>query len=390
MGDRVAIIGIGQTPSKVRRDDVNCNEMINDAVRLALEDSGVGIDDIDTVITGNMELFEGHYLSGALISDYCGAFMKPGMKMNTGGTTGGTVVHSAAHHVSSGLFKTALAIGWQKQDAVVSIAALLTAREPLFDRGISAGAVNVFSTMGLKYMQDTGCPEEVAAMSRVISGYHASLNPNAHVRHEVTVDSVMNSRLLVWPVRLLHMSPASCGACALILANEDFAKKLDQRKVVWIKDHVVTHRESFTMRGGMVEAQPEPYAIQIGAEKIYKRNGITNPAKEIDVWEMYIPSSWAEMSYMEWCHVCEKGEAWKLVEKGETRLDGSVPQNPSGGVVCTNPIGASGVIRVAEAALQIRGDAGDHQVTGKDVKTAMASSWGSVHWWNMTLLSKTL
>ena len=63
MGDRVAIIGIGQTPAAVRREDVNCNEMINDAVRLALEDSGVGIEDIDTVISGNMELFEGHYLT---------------------------------------------------------------------------------------------------------------------------------------------------------------------------------------------------------------------------------------------------------------------------------------------------------------------------------------
>jgi len=59
-------------------------------------------------------------------------------------------------------------------------------------------------------------------------------------------------------------------------------------------------------------------------------------------------------------------------------------------VVCTNPIGASGVIRVAEAALQIRGDAGEHQVTRKDVKKAMATSWGSAHWWNMTLLSKTI
>jgi acetyl-CoA C-acetyltransferase len=390
MGERVAIIGIGQTRHRSRRPDVNCYEMINEAVRLALEDAGIGIKDIDAVITGNMDLFEGHYLSGPYVSDYCAAFMKPGMKMNTGGTTGGTVVHSAVHHVSSGLFRTALAIGWQKQDAAPSISALLTAREPLYDRGISAGAVNIFATMGLKYMEETGCPEEIAAISRVNAGYHASKNPNAHVRQEVTVEEVMKSRIIVWPVRLLHMSPTSCGACVLVLANESFARRMEKKKVVWVMDHCVVHRETFTMRGGMVEAKPEPYAIQVGAEMIYKRNGITNPAKEIDCWELYIPSSWAEMPFMEWCHICEKGQAWRLVEKGETRLDGSVPQNPSGGVVCTNPIGASGVIRVAEAALQIRGDAGEHQVTRKDVKKAMASSWGSAHWWNMTLLSKTI
>ncbi|MFQ5925698.1 MAG: hypothetical protein ACE5IE_06860 [Dehalococcoidia bacterium] len=87
--------------------------------------------------------------------------------------------------------------------------------------------------------------------------------------------------------------------------------------------------------------------------------------------------------------LCEKGEAWKLLEKGVWDLEGEFPVNPSGGVVCTNPIGATAMIRVAEAALQIRGDAGEHQVT-REVKRAIASSWGGASWSILFLLTKSL
>jgi acetyl-CoA C-acetyltransferase len=378
MGEKVAIVGMGQTKHRFMRPDVNHEEMITEAVRLALDDAGLQLKDIDTVIIDNMDLFEGHYLSDAMVVEGAGMVLRPGLKMNTGGTSGATAVAAGWHHVASGLFETALVIGWQKQDAAPSIAALATAREPFYDRGIAAGAVGIFATMGLQYMQATGCREEHAALARVIMADNARRNPYAHLKMPLATDEVLKSRVLVWPVRLLHMSPTSCGACALVLANEKRAKRAP-KPPVWIRDLETAHREVSVFRGGCVEPMPEPSAIEVAAAKIYRRNGITKPARDIDVWELYTPSSWALFPWMELFGICEKGEAWRLVEKEVIRIEGEIPIEPSGGVVSTNPIGASGVIRVAEAALQLRGEGGERQVT-KKAETAIACAWGAASW----------
>ncbi|MFH1241861.1 MAG: thiolase family protein [Pseudomonadota bacterium] len=386
MGERVGIIGIGQTDHRFLRPDVNHEEMIHEAVTLALEDADLTIRDIDTVIIDNMDLFEGHYLSDAMVVDGAGMYLRPGLKMNTGGTSGATAVAAGWHHIASGVFGTALVIGWQKQDAAPSIASLVTAREPFYDRGMAAGAVGIFATMGLSYMEETGCREEHAALARVIMADNARRNPHAHLKLELTVEDVLHSRVLVWPVRLLHMSPTSCGACALILANEKRSKK-GAKPPVWIRDMETAHREVSVFRGGCVEPHPAPSAIEVASTRLYRRNGITRPARDIDVWELYTPSSWALFPWMELFSICEKGRAWRLVEKEAIRIEGEIPIEPSGGVVSTNPIGASGVIRVAEAALQLRGEAGDRQV-GKRAETAIACAWGAASWIVIFYLSK--
>ena len=389
MPERVAIVGIGETEHKYIRPDVTHEELINQAVRKALEDAQLTIKDIDTVVTGSMDLFEGHYLADTMYIDGAGMLFKPGFKLNTGGTIGSSTVVAGWHHIASGLFETALVVGWQKQDAAPSVSALLTTREPLYDRWLSAGATGIMAALGLDYLsKNPGCKEEHAALSRVIMSENAARNPNAHLRQKLTVEEVMQSREIVWPCRFLHMSPTSCGAVALVLANEGKAKKTT-KKPVWLRDVEVRHRDVSTFRGGCVEPIPDKLAIEVASINLYKRNGITNPAKEIDVWEIYIPSSWALFPFMEWHHVCEAGEAWQLVEREAIRIEGDIPIDPSGGVVCTNAIGDSGTMRVAEAALQIRGDAGEHQVT-KKVEKAITAGWGSAQWSVMFLLSKSL
>ena len=388
MPERVAIVGIGQTEHKFLRPDVDTEELVNEAVRKALEDAQLTIKDIDSVEIANIELLDGHYLADGMLVDGAGMLLKPGFKIHTGGSLGLAVIASGSHHVASGLFGTTLVIGWSKQDAAPTGSALITAREPLYDRGMAAGATGIFAGMGLRYMEETGCKEEHAALSRAIMSDNASRNPHAHLRRRLTVEDVLNSRVIVWPVRLFHMSPTSCGAVALVLANEERAKKITN-KPVWIRDVETRHRECAVFRGGCIEPIPDKMAIEVASINLYKRNGITHPAKEVDVWELYIPSSWALFPFMEWHQVCEKGEAWKLVEKEAIRIEGELPIDPSGGVVSTNAIGDSGTMRAAEAALQIRGDAGEHQVT-KKVETAVAAGWGSCHWIEMMLLSKTI
>jgi acetyl-CoA C-acetyltransferase len=215
---------------------------------------------------------------------------------------------------------------------------------------------------------------------------NARRNPHAHLKLDLSIEDVLNSRVLVWPVRLLHMSPTSCGACAVILANEARARK-GPNPPVWIRDLETAHREVSVFRGGCVEPQPAVSAIEVACAKLYRRNGITKPARDIDVWELYTPCSWGLFPWMELFSICEKGQAWRLVEKEVIRIQGEIPIEPSGGVVSTNPIGASGVIRVAEAALQLRGEGGDRQVS-KRAETAIACAWGAASWIVMFYLSK--
>ena len=389
MANRVAIVGIGQTYHKSNRKDVNQQEMVGEAVRAALADAQMKVKDIEAVFTANMETFEGIYLPDHLMVDEVAAFMKPGLKVNTGGTTGASVIEEGFHFIASGLFDTALVIGFEKQDTGDTTAAITAAVTPVWGKGVATGAIGEFAKQALTYMEKTGAKEEHAARVRLKADKGACKNPYAHLKLGLkTVDEILNSGYLVWPLRLLDFCPQSCGACALIVASESKAKKIT-KKPVWMADVVTVHQEPFRAGSFGDPTGLEAYSQDIAAERLYKRNGITNPIKDICMAEVYEPSNWEEMNLYEHFHFCEKYQGWKMVEKGITEMEGEFPVNPSGGVLATNPIGATPTIRVAEAALQVRGDAGEHQVT-RDVHTALATALGGPNWTVMTLLKRSL
>jgi acetyl-CoA C-acetyltransferase len=123
--------------------------------------------------------------------------------------------------------------------------------------------------------------------------------------------------------------------------------------------------------------QVNPQAGKDCAAELYKKAGITDPRKEIDCAEIYVPFSWFEPMWMENLGFAEEGQGWKMTYDGATALDGDMPVNMSGGVLSSNPIGASGMLRFAEAALQVRGQAGEHQVDGAHRALGHAYGGGS-------------
>jgi len=389
MPNRVAIVGIGQTYHTSRRPDVNQPEMVAEAVRAALADAQLSIKDIEGVFFSNMETFEGIFLPDHGMAAEVGAFGKPGLKVCTGGTSGGSVVCEGFFFVSSGLYDLVLVIGFEKQDCGDTTAAISAAATPMWGKGAATGAIGEFAKQALSYMETSGAKEEHAAMVRLKADRNACRNPYAHLKLGLkSVDDVLQSAYLVWPLRILDFCPQSCGACALVFASEQRAKKIT-KKPVWIADVETVHQEPF--RAGVFgdPTGKETYTQHVACERLYKRNGITNPRRDIDTAEIYEPSNWEEMNLCEHFHFCEKGEGWKLIEKGITEIEGEFPVNCSGGVIATNPIGATPIIRVAEAALQIRGDAGEHQAT-RDIKTALASALGGPNWTILTLLKRSL
>ncbi len=380
---------MGQTYHTSKRPDVNQAEMVGEAVRAALADAQLSIKEIEGVFFSNMETFEGIYLPDHGMAAEVGNFGKPGLKVCTGGTSGGSLVVEGFYMVASGLYDLALVIGFEKQDCGDTTAAITAAATPVWGKGATTGAIGEFAKAALSYMETSGAREEHAAMVRLKADQGACRNPYAHLKLGLkSVDEILKSGYLVWPLRLLDFCPQSCGACALIFASEKRAGKIT-KKPVWIADVEVVHQEPFRAGTFGDPTGKETYTQHVACERLYKRNGITNPRKDIDMAEIYEPSNWEEMSLYEHFHFCEKNEGWKMIEKGITEIEGEFPVNCSGGVLATNPIGATPVIRVAEAALQIRGDAGEHQVT-KDVKTALASALGGPNWTVLTLLKRLL
>jgi acetyl-CoA C-acetyltransferase len=376
------IVGIGQTYHRSKRPDVNVAELSAEGARAALTDAALSPKDIDAFIVGNMELFEGRYMQDLWQNDFIGAAGKPLLRVTTGGTTGGTLACAAFEYVASGLYDVVMALGFEKQSEGDSRAALKTVADPLINRWQTTGAIGYFSRQARWYMKEAGAPETAGSMVRVRLARHASRNPHAHLRLEIdSVDEAMKSPYLIPPLRQSDMCPASEGACAIIVAAEEKASKMAKRPV-WVDDWISVHKEAVYVRGGRHSTAD----LEMAAAKLFERNNIQKPMEDISVAEIYGPATWAELEWLEAYGFCEKGAAWQLEEKGYFHLDSHFPVNPSGGVVCTNPIGATGLIRVAEAAIQLRGDAGDHQIARKPTKS-FSSAWGGSGWTVAHLLS---
>lgn len=380
---KVAIIGTGQTKHTAKRTDVNIRELVNEAVARALADADVKLDQIDAVMIGNMEPFEGFMFPEHWAVEGWGGYLKPSVKFNTGGTVGTTTIAASYYYISAGIYDTILAIGFEKQSEGHTQTAITTVGDPVWERTMMAGAVGNFALMASTFIAESGVTEEHAAKVAVKARHNGALNPNAHLQlPDLTVEEVMKSELLSWPVRKLDMCPQSDGAVAVVLSADHLAKKRCP-KPAWIRAVTTAHEQQY------MGDSPKRLAVmrsQIAAsQRLYKMVGITNPRKELDVAEIYEVASWAELAMYQNLGFCEMGQAGKLIDEGVTAIDGELPVNPSGGVLCTNPIGATAMIRVAEAALQVMGKAGAHQVP--NVKTALATGYGGNAWTDAIILS---
>jgi acetyl-CoA C-acetyltransferase len=388
MGKRVAITGVGMTHQSSSRPDVTGQELINEAVRMALDDAGITRKDIDAIVIGNMDHFEGINYVDTWSVDGSGALNKPIMKLTTGGTTGTTVAMGAYYHVASGLFDKVLAIGWEKNSESDTTGAIITAFDPFWDRPVFAGAVAGLALEATGYMADTGATEEDAAYVAVRERKHALNNPYAHLHLDLTIDDIMGSPYLSWPVKMGDMCPRTDGACALIFAAEDVVDSFPQVPA-WMLAVADRHLWAYTSDPYIDEKKEEwggfP-ALEKASREVYEKVGITDPLEQFDVAELYIPFSFAGLRWMESLGFCERGGAPELVTSGATDMGGKCPVNPSGGVMSSNAIGATGLIRVAELAWQIQGRAGERQVP--DVELALATGFGGCYWSDVLIMGK--
>ena len=363
-----AVVGIGQTHHRAKRDDVSMAGLCREAIDRALLDAGMSLDDIDAIVVGKApDLFEGVMMPELFLAESLGAAGKPLLRVHTAGSVGGSTAIVAASLVQSGVHKRVLTVAYEKQSESNAMWALSV---PLpFSMPVHAGAGGYFAPHVRSYIRRSGAPTHVGAIVAAKDRNNALKNPYAHLHNEgTTVESVLASTMLWDPIRYDETCPSSDGACALVIVDEDTAAA--SPNPAWIHGTVMRSESTSAAERDQVN----PQASRDAAAYLWKQAGITSPIDEIDVAEIYVPFSWFEPMWLESLGFAGEGEGWKLSESGETAMTGRIPVNCSGGVLSSYPIGASGMLRFGEAALQVRGAAGEHQIDG--ARRALGHAYG--------------
>jgi acetyl-CoA C-acetyltransferase len=369
MAERCAVIGVGQTKLDAKRIDVSQVGLVREAALRALEDAGLGFEDIDAIVIGKApDLFEGVMMPELFLADALGGAGKPMLRVHTAGSVGGSTAIVAASLVESGVHDRVLTVAYEKQSESNAMWALSIKRP--FQQAVVAGAGGFFAPLIRSYIRRSGAPEDTGIRVALKDRQNALKNPYAHLRIEgVSFEQIANSPMLWDPIRYLETCPSSDGACAMVLASEEYARRAP-RPAAWI--HATAMRTEPTQFAGRDQVNPQ--AGMDCARELYQKAGITRPREELDCAEIYVPFSWFEPMWMENLFFAPTGEGWRMTYDGATALGGDLPVNMSGGVLSSNPIGASGMLRMAEVANQVRGLAGEHQVAG--ARRALGHAYG--------------
>ncbi|OLZ48776.1 thiolase domain-containing protein [Amycolatopsis keratiniphila] len=367
-----AVLGTGQTHHKAKRTDVSMPGLLREAIDRAMVDAGTGWDDIDAVVLGKApDLFEGVMMPELFLADSLGATGKPLLRVHTAGSVGGSTALVAASLVQAGVHKRVLTVAFEKQSESNAMWGLSIL--PPFQMPVGAGAGGYFAPHVRSYIRRSGAPDHVGAIVAAKDRRNGALNPYAHLRQsDITVESVRASQMLWDPIRYDETCPSSDGACAMVIGDEASGDAVPGG-AAWI--HATAMRTEPTTFAGRDQVNPQ--AGRDAAAALWRDAGITDPLSEVDAAEIYVPFSWFEPMWLENLGFTDEGQGWKLTEAGETALGGRLPVNPSGGVLSSNPIGASGMLRFSEAAKQVMGRAGDYQVDGARIALGHAYGGGS-------------
>lgn len=372
--ERVAITGVGQTHHARRRTDVSQVGLAREAVIRALEDAELTMDDIDSVVvcTGPV-LFAAVNQPEKWLVDAIGARLKPVVRVTSGGGTGLAGTLAALNQIKGGFADRVLVVAYDKLSEGALQYSISTLYDPFWGREFAVGIMGFSAAYWRARMEKLGHTEEAAALVSVKNHKNAMLNPYAHVKKDITVEDVLNSRPLCWPIKLLDVPPISDGAVAVVLSSESAAKKSE--KPAWIRGMAYYSEAENAANRSMIQSEP----LEIAARRVYAEAGITNPRRQVDVVEVQEPYTCFELSYYEGLGLCEPGGAAALIESGATEIGGDIPVNPSGGCMGANPIGATGLIRLAEIAQQVRGRSGEHQIPDANVGLMQAGGgWANL------------
>lgn len=381
MSRSVAVLGTFQSEFKTRHPNHTFAEQAQIAAAGAMRDAGMSPDDIDAVVFSLAPTyFMGVADADRWATDYVFGAGKPMLRVHTGGATGGSSVQAAYHLVRSGLYRSVLIVGAERIAETPDAQNVLNLIFDVFyERDMPLSTNTSVALWATGYLARYGCTQEDMARVVVRARGNALRNPNAHLKGNVTIDDVMASRMISYPLKLYDICPRSSGSAAMIIGDIEMAKRFQPRPAFingvasrsttyWIGDRMTPSTDSdfidFALAG-------------VVGRDCYRRAGIDDPLKQIQVTELYDPYSIMSPVQLERLGFCGPGRALALEREGYWNVDGgAVAVNPSGGTLCTNPIAVTGLVRAIDAANQVMRKAGPMQVP--NVRNSLSTAVGGI------------
>jgi acetyl-CoA C-acetyltransferase len=373
---KVAIVGAGMTKF-VRRAQETPKELSWQASRMALDSCELSMDDIEAVCLGTgPDSFDGVHMKGEYLSDGAGAWRKPYMRSYVGGGTGVFVPVQGWYHVASGLFDIVLVVAEEKMSSYYphAQAAFLTIFDHTTERPLQPNLLWIFALEMNRYMQTYGVTKEDIARVSVQHKHNAADHPCALLGNaQITIQDVLESEVLAWPVQRFDVSPVSDGAVAIVMAAEHIAKRMTD-KPVWVEGVGWNLDTAHWTNRDLAY----PRYVEYAARMAYEMAGIKEPRKEIHIVEPYDPFDYKALHHLEGLQLADRGQAAQLYSDGIAARDGNMPVCPSGGLLGVgNPIAAAGLMKIAELYWQLRGEAENRQIPGQP-KRGLAQAWGDL------------
>ncbi len=357
----VAIVGVGMTPFG-KHPDRSLIDLMLEAAHMALMDAGALETPIDALYVGCMAsgMLCGLENAAMLLADQLGIEPQTAVRIENSAASGGSAILEAYMAVASELYDTVLVVGGEKMRHLPTSEATRVIASMTHPEGESPHGVTMPSLAALLtrlYMKRYGLTREQLALVAVKNHRNALLNPYAHLRKEITVEDVINSRVVAEPLRLFDCSPISDGAAALLLTPMERALEFTDRPIVIRGVGQAVDRVMMTERDDPLTLQ----AVKGAVKRALKRARIS--IDDIDVVELHDAFTILEIVESEDLGLFEKGRGGEAVEEGLTAIDGERPINPSGGLKARgHPLGATGVAQAVEITWQLRGEAGERQV----------------------------
>jgi len=362
MAGRVAIVAAAQTKYQPNRADVNEAELAYEAIKQVLDETGLTLSDINSVVTCCQDAWDGRTIASLNLQHVVGAHFGHEFTVAEDGINAAYV---AMGQVLSGHHEIVLVEAHMKESQGEKSLIENSVFDAILMRQLGLDFTSAAALQARRYMDKYGVTPEQCA--KVVTRNHENARSNslAQCPMNFTVDDVLRSPMVASPIRLLDTKPISDGACALIITSEEKAKKL-AKKPVWIMGASNCYETHYLGDRELADCD----ALAKAARKAYGMANIHDPLDQMDLAEISTEYSYQEPLWMEGLGFCGRGEGGQLVDSKTIEMDGQLPVNPSGGVLPGNPNGVAGMARVAEAVLQLRGEAGARQVNGAKVALA--------------------
>lgn len=362
---KVGIIGIGHGKFG-NRSDATVQELAFEPFKQAIEDTkNLRRDDIDALVVGSVPEYHMQRSLPGVVAEYVGMNPQSVWLTEAACASGSAAIRTAYMAIKSGMHDIVAVIGIQKMRELSTeeiLALMGRVGDVQWESIFGTTFPGYYALYANRHMYEFGTTKEQMALVAVKNHYYGSMNPHAFFQKEVTMERVLNSDDVAYPLKVFDCCANADGAACVIMTNEKKAKKFTDTPIWFEGLGSASAQMSVLRRPNLVEI---PSAVE-SAKQAYAQAGVK--PSDIQVAEVHDCFTIAEIMAYENLDFCPKGKGGKFIEEKQSYIGGKTPVNVDGGLKAKgHPVGATGVSMTVEIVKQLRGDAGKRQVSGAEI-----------------------